>query len=86
MYQNGITATKPGTSIKTFGRETGKKEQITARMKITRRNVMIENGQSPRKGLLQEEEGGKIICKRRHIIRSLQRTIYCQNIKPRALQ
>ena len=39
-----------------------------------------------KKGLLQEEVGGKIICKQRHRRRSLRWTIYSKNIKPRGWQ
>ena len=37
-YRNFITATNPGTSIKTAGRESRKKNQRTTRTNITRRN------------------------------------------------
>ena len=41
-YQIFIAAKKPGTSRKTVGRESGKKKQRAIRMKITRRNAIIE--------------------------------------------
>ena len=39
--QNFITTTNPGTPRKTAGRESGKKNQITTRTKITIRNTII---------------------------------------------
>ena len=41
-HQNVITLINLDISRNTYKRESGKKSQITTRMKITRRNVIIE--------------------------------------------
>ena len=41
INQNVITVTNPDMSIKTVGRESGKKNQRTTRTEIKRRNVII---------------------------------------------
>ena len=47
---------------------------------------LLQNDQSQRKGLLQEEKGENIIRKQCHIRGNLRQNIHAKKIKPRAQQ